>query len=91
MPNLAVADGGQGGSGPLVSRATEVSMAARWSWQVAKRAATLACQGYHWQDQERCVKNINFPSPFPGLLDEGPQTKKMGFRRKQSWKSHCLL
>ena len=23
------------------------------------RAATLACQGYHWQDQERCVKNIN--------------------------------
>ena len=55
------------------------------------RAATLACQGYHWQDQVRCVKNINFPSIFPGLLDEGPQTKKMGFRRKQSWKSHCLL
>ena len=90
MPNLAVADGGEGrwATGIKSNRGVNGSKVELAGGQ---EQPLLPVKGTNGKTKKGASKNINFPSPFPGLLDEGPQTKKMGFRRKQSWKSHCLL
>ena len=56
MPNRAVADGGQVGHWYQEQQRCQWQQGGAGRWP---RAATLACQGYHWQDQVRRLKNIN--------------------------------